>query len=159
MTEFTYGSTPKQALNPKRNSAIMSTVKQNKGDIQMSKGKFFIFIGCILLLVALIFGGLDIYYAKTYDKTEAEISIVTYTRKGKTGKRAHVSYEYDGELYEDIALSSYNGFTMKDGKKITVYINPDKPEWPKTTDLTMIVVLIIFGGLCIAGGLKSDQND
>ncbi len=99
--------------------------------------------GVLLLCVGIWLIGLSVFYLVTYDKVEGELYI---TKKGYDNEiRVYVTYEYEGKLYEDIGLSSRNLFTMKDGKKYTVYINPDKPEWPKCVDFTFGILSIVFG--------------
>ncbi|MBE5932884.1 MAG: hypothetical protein E7263_05615 [Lachnospiraceae bacterium] len=109
--------------------------------------------GIFLLGVGIWLIGLSVFYLVAYDKVEGELYI---TKKGYDNEiHVYVTYEYDGKLYEDIGLSSRNLFTMKDGKKYTVYINPDKPEWPKCVDFTFGILSIVFG----IGLLKVDAMD
>lgn len=118
-----------------------------------NKKSAFWWAGIILLCVGIWLIGLNVFYLVTYDKIEGELYI---TKKGYHNEtRVYVTYEYDGKLYEDIGLSSRNLFTMKDGKKYTVYINPDKPEWPKCVDFTFGILPIVFGIVL----LKVDSMD
>lgn len=109
--------------------------------------------GIFLLGVGIWLIGLSVFYLVAYDKVEGELYI---TKKGYHNEiRVYVTYEYDGKLYEDVGLSSRNLFTMKDGEKYTIYINPDKPEWPKCVDFTFGILPIVFG----IGLLKVDAMD
>lgn len=115
-------------------------MKENKKSAFWWAGIIFICVGVWLI-------GLSVFYLATYDKVEGKLNII---KKGRNNNRCvYVTYEYDGKLYEDRGLSSRNLFTMKDGKKYTVYINPDKPEWPKCVDFTFGILSIVFGIVCI----------
>lgn len=114
----------------------MNTNNNNQDKIFTSAAIFFAAVGLFLI-------GLSIFYIVSYDKVEGEINIVRYGTNN--GKHAHITYEYEGELYEDKGLSSYNGFTMKDGETYTVYVNPDKPESPKVTSFTMGILSLGLG--------------
>lgn len=112
-----------------------------------NKKSAFWWVGILLLCVGIWLIGLNVFYLVAYDKVEGELYI---TKKGYHNEiHVYVTYEYDGKLYEDRGLSSRNLFTMKDGKKYTVYINPDKPEWPKCVDFTFGILSIVFGIVCI----------
>lgn len=110
---------------------------------EKNKKSAFWWVGVLFICVGIFLIGLSVFYLTTYDKVEGELYI---TKKGRNNNiRVYVTYEYDGKLYEDIGLSSRNLFTMKDGKKYTVYINPKKPEWPKCVDFTFGILPIVFG--------------
>ena len=97
-------------------------------------GAVFTFIGVILIV-------LSIFYIVSYDKCEGEL----YVTK-KNGKQiAYITYEYDGRLYENIALSYHNAFTMKNGNTCTVYISSDNPDKPKTTIWGLGVFTVLIG--------------
>ncbi len=117
------------------------------------KKSAFWWAGILLICIGIYLIGLSVFYLATYDKVEGELYI---TKKGRDNNiRVCVTYEYDGRLYEKKGLSSRNLFTMKDGKKYTVYINPDKPEWPKCVDFTFGILPIVFGII----SLKVDAMD
>lgn len=105
------------------------------------KKKAFGLVGLIFILIG---SGLIIYSffcIATYDKCEGEL----YVTK-KNGKQiAYITYEYDGRIYENIALPYYNAFTMKDGKTCTVYISSDSPDKPKTTIWGLGVFTVLIG--------------
>ncbi len=104
-----------------------------------------------MVIAAIALTGYDIYKLTHYERVESKV--VNVLRRSN-GRHAHVTYEYDGKLYEDIALSYYDAFTMKTGKKLTVLINPAKPEKPHTTMFFMDVLLLLMGYLCILAGSK-----
>lgn len=113
--------------------------REKRKEFAIIVGIFFL-IGCILL-------GKDIYSINKYEKVEAVVSIFYAKRKGKADKRAKVTYEYEGREYADIVLDSYNGFTMKDGKECSIYINPEYPDTPVVPSYAFDIILIAFGGL------------
>lgn len=120
---------------------------------EKNKKSAFWWVGVLFICVGIFLIGLSVFYLTTYDKVEGELYI---TKKGRNNNiRVYVTYEYDGKLYEDIGLSSRNLFTMKDGEKYTVYINPDKPEWPKCVEFTFGILPIVFGMI----SLKVDAMD
>ena len=96
---------------------------------EKKKKSAFWWTGVGFLCLGVILIGLSVFYLTVCDKVEGMLYI---TKKGPNNRtQVYVTYEYDGKLYEDIGLSSRNLFTMKDGKKYSVYINPKKPEYPK----------------------------
>lgn len=113
-----------------------------KTDNNKKDEKFFLIIGVLLVIAAIALTGYDIYKLTHYERVESKV--VNVLRRSN-GRHAHVTYEYDGKLYEDIALSYYDAFTMKIGKKLTVLINPAKPEKPHTTMLFYGCVTFPYG--------------
>lgn len=103
----------------------------------------FIWGGTLFVVVGLVLIGFSIFYIATYDRVEGIIDV------RKTGahnrKEAYITYEYDDELYEDIGLSSFNAFAMKDGKECAVYINSEKPDEPKTTYFGISFFTMLMG--------------
>ncbi len=103
----------------------------------------FIWGGTLFVVVGLVLIGFSIFYIATYDRVEGIIDVQ------KTGahnrKEAYITYEYDDEFYEDIGLSGFNAFTMKDGKGCAVYINSEKPDEPKTTYFGISIFTILMG--------------
>lgn len=126
-----------------------------KTDNSKNDDKFFLIIGVLLIIAAIALTGYDIYKLTHYERVESKV--VNVLRRSN-GRHAHVTYEYDGKLYEDIALSYYDAFTMKTGKKHTVLINPAKPEKPHTTMFFMDVLLFLMGYLCMLPGLKKNND-
>ncbi len=110
---------------------------------KQGQDKIFIGTGIIFSLIGLVLIGFSIFYMTTYDKTEGVLDVRKTGRNNRT--QAYVTYEYKDVLYEDVGLSSYNSFTMKDGKNCTIYINPEKPEWPKVTNFGLGIILALFG--------------
>lgn len=117
----------------------------NKGKKDSSKA--FIWIGALFVVVGLVLIGFSIFYIAKYDKVEGIIDV--QKRGVRNRKVAHITYEYNDELYEDIGLSSFNAFTMKDGKECTVYISPKKPDDPKSTNFVISIISILIGLLSI----------
>ena len=105
------------------------------------KKKAFGLVGLIFILIG---SGLIIYSffcIAIYDKCEGELYVTT---KGRN-QIAYITYEYDGRIYENIAVPYYNAFTMKNGKTCTVYISSDSPDKPKTTIWGLGVFTVLIG--------------
>lgn len=118
----------------------------------MKHDKIFTGAGIIVMLIGLILVGFSIFYMATYDKVEGVLDVRKIGRNNRT--QAYVTYEYKDVLYEDVGLSSYNAFTMKDGKSCTIYINPEKSEWPKVTNYGFGIILVLFGVATMKVGRK-----
>lgn len=110
-------------------------------DDEKKKNRAFKAAGVFFTLVGIFLIALSIFYVAVYDKVEGEI----YVTKRSDGKRASITYEYDGITYEDKGLSSYNAFTMKNGKTCTVYVSPDNPDKPKATNFGMGIITALLG--------------
>ena len=119
------------------------------------KKKAFGLVGLIFILIGVGLIIHSFFCTATYDKCEGEL----YVTK-KNGKQiAYITYEYDGRLYENIALPYYNAFTMKDGKTCTVYINSDSPDKPKTTSFGLAVFVVLTGIFGLRSGGSETEND
>lgn len=118
-----------------------------------NKNMIFVSVGILLLLIGLGLGGMDVYRLTNYDRVE---SMLTVTYRQHSGKKAHVSYEYQGTRYEDKVLSSYNAFTMKDGKAYDLLINPASPEHPQTTSFALDVLFLVMGGVAVYAGTRKE---
>lgn len=71
--------------------------------------------------------GVDIQATVTNVKTERRKSGSGRRRRSKTEYIAYVSYEYNGQTYDNIRAGKVSMSTHA-GEKITVRINPDKPS-------------------------------
>ena len=58
-----------------------------------------------------------------------------------------------------IGMRSYNAFTMKDGENCTVYINPDKPDCPKTTNYALGIIFFVAGGVVFMATQKDNKKN
>ena len=120
-----------------------------------NKNRILLIIGILFLLTSIAFFCKDIYMVTQFEYVESTMTVI---HKPKKGYHAYVSYEYHGAQYEDKALSYYNGFVMKNGKKYTILINPAKPETPYTTAFSFDILFLITGILCLYGSLKKESN-
>lgn len=121
--------------------------------------KIWLIIGIILIGVGALFAAFSIITISKYDKAEALISIETHQRSsGKKNKQAYLTYTYNGKIYSDVHINTYNGFTMKDGKNITIYIDPNKPENPKTTDFLWTVICCLIGAASLFAYFKGKRK-
>lgn len=118
--------------------------------------KLFIVIGCLFIFIgfALLVG--SVYVQTQYEKVDSTLTI-HYGRKNR--KTAYVEYYYNDVHYSDKGLNSFNGFTMKDGKTYTVYINPEKPDQPHAVSYTFAIVLIGFGALAVGCVRKVNSRE
>lgn len=114
--------------------------------MNLGEKKIILITGILFVLIALGLGGLDVYRLTHFDRVE---SMLTIKQRYKAGKKAHVTYEYQGEYYEDKILSSYNAFTMKNGKNYTVLIDPAMPDNPYATSFALEVMFLILGIILI----------
>lgn len=69
-----------------------------------------------------------------------------------------MTYTYNGKIYSDVHINTYNGFTMKDGKNITIYIDPNKPEKPKTTDFLWTFICCLIGAASLFAYFKGKRK-
>ena len=120
-------------------------------DKKVNKGNIFLITGVILLLVSVALLGKDIYYLTHFEHVETTLNVIHYPDRGY---KAYASYEYQGQRYEEKALSFYNAFVMKDDKTFTVLIDPAKPDSPKSTTFSIDACLMFFGIISVLVGLK-----
>ena len=69
-----------------------------KTDNNKKDEKFFLIIGILLVIAAISLTGYDIYKLTHYERVESKV--VNVLRRSN-GRHAHVTYEYDGKLYEE----------------------------------------------------------
>lgn len=120
-----------------------------------TKKRSFLIVGIALIVIAIGLGALDLYHLTQFEKVESQL-IVVHTKS--SGKKAHVSYEYQGVRYEDKALSSYNAFTMKNGETYTVLIDPKNPDTPHATSFTLEILFFVFGVIAILAWVKEKKE-
>ena len=119
------------------------------------KGAFIAAIFCFILSIGIFCG--DMYIRKNYAETPAVIVRIHHGSGTGNGTHAIVRYTYNGENYES-ALNTYNAFTMKEGKKLNVYINPKRPDLPSGTSRAMSVFAAAIGMIFWIAALKI-KND
>lgn len=119
-----------------------------------SKKRVFYILPCTFLIVGigLLIGGiLWLSSSMRFQEKAVEISgVITdiASHRDSDGERhssAYVSYEFGGELYEDVRLNSYSS-SMHRGMEITLYCDPSDP-WnvqPKS---------MIYFGPALLGGM------
>ncbi len=120
------------------------------------KKKAFGLVGLIFILIGVGLIIHSFFCTVIYDKCEGELYVTTKSRN----QIAYITYEYDGRIYENIALPYYNAFTMKDGKTCTVYISSDSPDKPKTTSFGLAVFVVLAGFFVSrSGGSETTEID
>ena len=110
-----------------------------------------VFILAGLGILALFFFTLnsDMKIRDNYTCVTGTITKSTKAKSGKSGK-TEVTYSYNGEIYEDIQILTYDS-TNEVGDMIDVYIMPEAPAEPQLLHKTYILVfLAVFGVLCEA---------
>lgn len=121
------------------------------------------------MLIAAVYMTMHIQKVRaSYDVTMAQIVKIT-ERINHNRKRSHsvyVSYEYDGQTYENVHYNSYDP-TMHVGKTISVYVNPEQPGQIESGSYTAVTILmpmafiIIFVGTLVSkilgGGSSAKQ--
>lgn len=122
-----------------------------KGGTDGMKKNVFLIAGIVFVLFGLFLTGLSAYDLSTKEKVTAKVSV---KHGHKNSRYAAVSYDYNGVAYTDKGLSSFNAFTMKDGKDMTILIDPEKPDEPTTTNWGLGVVFVLFGGVAVWVGVK-----
>ncbi|MCR4598420.1 MAG: hypothetical protein K5678_05240 [Acetatifactor sp.] len=122
----------------------------------IGKEKVLLIVGILLVLAALGIAGLDIYHVTQLEHVESTLKVIR--KSSNSGKHAYVTYDYQGTTYYDKVLSSYNAFTMKNGKSYTVLIDASKPDQPHTTSFVLDIMMLAFGVICVAVGVKRDQS-
>ena len=109
----------------------------------------FAIIGCLLFLAGIIISYLSVRFHAGAVPLEAQItSIETYRdTDGEQNHQVYVSYTYENQEYQDIALRGYSP-DMYEGEDITLFVDPQNPQNAKSgTDLWIDTV--IFLGLVI----------
>lgn len=111
----------------------------------------------VFLIVGIIFVALGLFiwndtknFMKNAIKTEATIERINerYHGDGDSDYDVYVSYFVDGESYTE-ELNTYNS-SMREGKKITIYYNPDNPKEIISSDSSIIVIIfLIIGGVFV----------
>ena len=105
-------------------------------------------IGCFFLKQ----GFRAIYCMVKGDKVNAVVTHVERcTGSSYNSRRIYVTYEYNGQFYPNILLGFYNS-SFRKGKKLTLYVFPDKPNKPEHSDF-IILLHIGLGLIAYAIGL------
>ena len=111
--------------------------------------------GVLLILTGVLLAALSVFYIASYDSVQGEL----YVTKRNKKQTAYITYEYDGRIYEDVALSYHNAFTMKNGKQCTVYISSDKPDEPETTMFGLSAFVALVGAFAFKACGKKSEDD
>ena len=105
--------------------------------MRFRKSTLFFIIGIVMLLVGAIV--LSVGFISVANSEETEAVIVDLSADGE--KTAYVSYNYDGETYNNVKTGFYSS-NMKCGEKLTVYVDKNNPERIVNT-----YFFYIFGGV------------
>lgn len=118
------------------------------------KERIFLLIGIIFIICGIGSAIWSTYKYMCMESATAIYKVENHSHRGKNTKRASVTYEYDGVKYEDIYLDSYNAFTMKTGKKTTIYFKKSKPEQVYVLSVEWVVIFILFGMMFLLANKK-----
>ena len=113
-----------------------------------------------LVLFALTFtwGTTDYYKFEKYKDTAVPvIGTVSKVKEvdddGDTDYRVYVTYEYDGILYEDIKVATFDENNYHIGEKVQFNVAPDKPDfifkWETGTFGSIVAILFLSIACCI----------
>lgn len=119
-------------------------------------GTIFALIGLIVIIVGICLSTANSEFMKTANFAEGIITDVTSYRDsdGDTHRTVYVAYEVDGIRYED--TTSFTSSSMREGKKIKIYYNPDLPSDFRVEGETVFeaVFPIAFGGIFFIVGMS-----
>lgn len=71
---------------------------------------------------------------------------------GERHHRVYVTYAYGGETFESVRLSEYSS-SMYEGKEITLFLNPEKPQNVSTGSTVGGIVFITMGAIFVLVGI------
>lgn len=125
--------------------------------IFIAVGLIFFIIGCSFFVIG----------AVNQNKGEEITAVVTAIERyresdGDIGHHVFVDYEYDGVEYKEMPLNYYSS-SMRQGKKISINIDPDEPSHILASGFNMIfggifggsgLVFVIIGGIVLIKGNK-----
>ena len=104
------------ARHPERFGSGTKTIQSNA----------MIYIFIIIGVVFLFIGFSTKNKGEEIKATISNIDIVDRVGDEDDSKTVYVDYTYKGNKYKNIALS-YSDFTMKEGKEINIYVDPNEP--------------------------------
>lgn len=115
-------------------------------------GSIFMLVGIIMLVVAFFIYKDSTRFYKTAEKTEATIEYIdkyreynSTSKKNKTRHDVYISYyTSEGEYYDNVRISYYSS-SMKEGKSITVYYDPDDPSDVRVKAGSNFAIWILLG--------------
>lgn len=113
----------------------------------------FLFAGIGMITGAIITLMSSLNYRKSAVEISGKISRVEtyYDNGGDRHGSVYVDYEYNGVKYEDVRISSYSS-SMVEGKKVTLYCNPDDP-WDVRVKSMFYFAPILLSGMGIVFAL------
>lgn len=108
-------------------------------------------IGMIIIAVFMTFHVQKV--RSTYNVTLAEIVKISehISNNRHRSHSVYVSYEYDGQTYNDVHYDSYDK-TMAVGKNISVYVNPANPGQIESGTYTGVLLVAAVGFVFIFAG-------
>lgn len=115
-------------------------------------------------IITILIGGYILYgninAINNYDQVTASVVVKTeHNTSSSDNHDAYVTYSYDGILYENVKLGSYDSTKMATGKRITLYVNPDNPGSPYYVEWIMGPIALVCGVAAIAWGISIKPKD
>lgn len=135
-------------------------MKKNKknGKVWMIVPGVFLIVGICMLICGVCLLMSALRFKGTAVEIYGEITGIesTYDSDGDRHASVFVSYEYNGEKYENVRINSYSS-NMYRGKKISLYCDPDAPGHVEAGSMLFFpsAILLIMGLLfaLIGGGI------
>lgn len=116
---------------------------------------FFGLIGLVFFLIGVVWLILGIRFVSNAEEVYGVITDITSYRDsdGDRHYTAYVNYEFDGEYYYDVALSSYSS-SMREGKEVKVLVDPENPGEPQTIMSSIVggIIFAVFGAIFASVG-------
>ena len=108
-------------------------------------GGIFALVGTIIIIVGIITNVKTSQFKESAVEVNGVIEdIVIEEHTDETDYDVYVSYEYDGEYYEDVHLDFYSS-SMYEGQEIDLLIDPDNPTDVHTNDGDLFFTLMFVG--------------
>ncbi len=106
----------------------------------------FFFVGALFVVLGFFLWNETNSFMKSAKKTEATITRINerYHGDGDSDYDVYVSYFVDGKSYNE-ELNTYNS-SMREGKNVTIYYNPDNPSEIMSGDSSFIVIIFLIIG-------------
>ena len=112
----------------------------------------------VIGIVFVVMGFVDIKQSKSFPEIDVTVTRVekeiSYDADNTMTEETtvYVSYTVDGEEYEEIILNNASG-SLKEGDKLTVHYNPEKPEYVTAATTTSAIVKIALGAVAALAGV------
>ena len=117
---------------------------------------FVLFLGIVMVIGSLVYVTYSVRYVQNAIPVEAEIVSISsyYDEKGTEKHNVYVTYEYDGNIYENVDIHSWSP-GMKEGDNITIYHDGQKNGrvrsrmelWGVAGIMFLVGAMFTYGGI------------